>query len=66
MQLYEKGYFHLADPVSKFLPEFKNQSVYISGIYPAFEDQTSEQRNDHPRFINPYLVSAIQLILKIT
>ena len=37
MQLYEKGYFHLADPVSKFLPEFKNQSVYISGIYPAFD-----------------------------
>ena len=37
MQLYEKGYFHLADPVSKFLPEFKNQSVYISGMYPAFD-----------------------------
>ena len=28
MQLFEKGYFQLSDPVSKFLPEFKNQEIY--------------------------------------
>lgn len=36
MQLYEKGSFQLSDPVSKFLPEFNNQEVYVSGSYPVF------------------------------
>ena len=36
MQLFEKGLFQLSDPVSKFLPEFKEQSVYISGKHPLF------------------------------
>ena len=36
MQLFEQGLFQLSDPVSKFLPEFKNQSVYVSGAYPMF------------------------------
>lgn len=27
MQLYEKGMFHLSDPISKFLPELKNLKV---------------------------------------
>ena len=31
MQLFEKGFFQLSDPVSKFLPEFNNQQVYFSG-----------------------------------
>ncbi len=36
MQLFEKGFFQLSDPVSKFLPEFNNQQVYVSGSYPLF------------------------------
>ena len=36
MQLFEKGLFQLSDPVSKFLPEFNNQQVYVSGSYPLF------------------------------
>tara|TARA_B100000575_G_scaffold258978_1_gene230921 strand:+ start:2359 stop:3612 length:1254 start_codon:yes stop_codon:yes gene_type:complete len=29
MQLYEKGLFHLNDPIDKFLPEFKNQNIAL-------------------------------------
>jgi len=29
MMLYEQGYFLLEDPVSKYLPEFKNSKVYV-------------------------------------
>ncbi len=31
MQLFEKGYFQLNDPVSRFIPAWKDQEVYISG-----------------------------------
>jgi CubicO group peptidase (beta-lactamase class C family) len=31
MQLYEKGYFQLNDPVSRFIPEWKNHQVWVSG-----------------------------------
>lgn len=31
MLLYEEGHFQLSDPVSKFLPEFKDLPVYESG-----------------------------------
>lgn len=31
MILYEEGLFHLDDPVKKFLPEFSNPQVYVSG-----------------------------------
>ncbi|HEY9219395.1 MAG TPA: serine hydrolase domain-containing protein [Phenylobacterium sp.] len=31
MQLYEKGYFQLNDPVSRFVPEWKNHQVWVSG-----------------------------------
>ena len=30
MMLYEQGYFQLNDPVSKFIPEFKNQKVAVA------------------------------------
>ena len=30
MQLYEKGFFHLNDPVENFLPSFKNQKIAIT------------------------------------
>lgn len=36
MQLFEKGLFQLADPVGKFLPEFKTSRVFLSGSYPNF------------------------------
>ncbi len=29
MILYEKGKFELADPISRYLPEFKNMSVFV-------------------------------------
>ena len=31
MQLYEQGHFQLNDPVSRFLPAWKDQRVYVSG-----------------------------------
>ena len=30
MQLYEKGFFHLNDPVENFLPSFKNQKIAVT------------------------------------
>ena len=30
MQLYEKGLFHLNDPIENFLPEFKNLKIAIN------------------------------------
>lgn len=29
MMLHEEGHFHLTDPVSKFIPEFKNLKVFV-------------------------------------
>ena len=43
MQLFEKGLFQLADPVSKFLPEFKNPKVFISGSYPHFMTRPADR-----------------------
>ncbi len=31
MTLYERGYFQLNDPVSKFIPSWKNHKVWVSG-----------------------------------
>ncbi|HEY3798322.1 MAG TPA: serine hydrolase domain-containing protein [Caulobacteraceae bacterium] len=31
MTLYERGYFQLNDPVSRFFPDWKNQQVWVSG-----------------------------------
>lgn len=31
MQLYEQGKFHIDDPVSKYLPEFKQQKLWADG-----------------------------------
>ena len=31
MSLYERGYFQLNDPVSRFFPSWKNQQVWVSG-----------------------------------
>lgn len=34
MMLYEEGRFQLTDPVSDFLPEWKDTEVWVSGEYP--------------------------------
>ena len=36
MTLYEKGMFQLADPVHKFIPQWRNLRVFASGLYPNF------------------------------
>ena len=43
MQLFEQGLFQLADPVSKFLPEFKNPKVFVSGSYPHFMTRPADR-----------------------
>ena len=37
MSLYEDGAFQLTDPVSRFIPEWANLEVYVSGEYPNFQ-----------------------------
>ncbi len=39
MQLYERGQFHLSDPVAKFIPEFKNMTVIKDGKEVPAEQQ---------------------------
>jgi CubicO group peptidase (beta-lactamase class C family) len=41
MQLYERGYFQLNDPVYRFVPEWREQQVWISG-------EGSEMRTRQP------------------
>ena len=43
MQLFEQGLFQLADPVSKFLPEFKNPRVFVSGSFPHFMTRPADR-----------------------
>jgi CubicO group peptidase (beta-lactamase class C family) len=37
MTLYERGYFQLNDPVHRFVPEWRDQRVWVSGEGPAME-----------------------------
>ena len=39
MQLYEQGRFLLDDPVHKYIPAWRNLSVYKAGSWPDFETQ---------------------------
>src|SRR4051812_10810967 len=43
MQLYEQGLFQLDDPVSKFIPAWKDLRVYQSGTYPNFQTAPCER-----------------------
>jgi CubicO group peptidase (beta-lactamase class C family) len=43
MMLYEQGYFDLNDPVSKFIPEFADLKVFVSGSEDAFETKELAQ-----------------------
>jgi len=46
MTLWEQGKFHMFDPISKYLPEFKDMKVYVSGSGDdmVLEDATSPIR----------------------
>nr|ACZ16570.1 beta-lactamase [uncultured bacterium] len=39
MQLYEQGRFLLDDPVHKYIPSWRNLTVYKGGTYPEFETE---------------------------
>ena len=43
MMLYEEGQFQLNDPIHKFLPEWKNTEVWISGYHPNFKTRPAER-----------------------
>jgi CubicO group peptidase (beta-lactamase class C family) len=43
MMLYEKGYFQLADPVHKFIPEWRHLQVYAGGAAPDFETKKPDR-----------------------
>ena len=43
MKLHEQGHFQLNDPVSRYLPEWKNQRVWVSGSGPAMVTKAPER-----------------------
>jgi CubicO group peptidase (beta-lactamase class C family) len=43
MTLYEQGFFQLNDEVYKFIPEWRNLQVYLSGNYPLFLTRPCER-----------------------
>jgi CubicO group peptidase (beta-lactamase class C family) len=43
MMLYEEGRFQLNDPVHKFLPEWEDTGVWVSGEYPDFKTRPQER-----------------------
>ena len=48
MMLYEEGYFHLNDPVAKYLPELANLEIYHQGeLVPVGRPITIEQLMTH-------------------
>ena len=36
MQLHERGLFHLSDPVSRFIPQWRDLEVWVGGEYPDY------------------------------
>jgi CubicO group peptidase (beta-lactamase class C family) len=43
MTLYEHGHFQLGDPVSKFIPSWREQRVYEGGNLPTFVSRPAER-----------------------
>jgi len=43
MQLHEEARFALADPVHRYIPEFRDLRVYASGVYPHYETAPCER-----------------------
>jgi CubicO group peptidase (beta-lactamase class C family) len=44
LMLYEEGRFQLNDPLEKFLPELKDQKVYVSGVGTQMEVEPAKRR----------------------
>lgn len=67
MMLYEQGYFQLNDPISKWIPEFKNMQVAVStgaGVktIPAQREITIRHLLTHTSGLaSPYVVPALVL-----
>ncbi|MEE4659630.1 MAG: serine hydrolase domain-containing protein [Halieaceae bacterium] len=43
MMLYERGLFHLRDPVHRFIPEWRELRVFKSGTWPLYETVPCQQ-----------------------
>ena len=43
MMLYEHGHFQLGDQVYKYIPEWRNLQVYVSGEHPNFVTKPPER-----------------------
>ena len=43
MQLYERGLFQLTDPVSRFIPRWRDLQVLAGGEYPDYETRRAER-----------------------
>ncbi|WP_293746683.1 serine hydrolase domain-containing protein [uncultured Paraglaciecola sp.] len=52
MTLWEQGKFHMFDPISKYLPEFKDMKVYVSG---AGDDMVLEDAKSPIRIIDLFM-----------
>jgi CubicO group peptidase (beta-lactamase class C family) len=52
MTLWEQGKFHMFDPISKYLPEFKNMKVYVSG---SGDDMVLEEAQNPIRIIDLFM-----------
>lgn len=55
MTLWEQGKFHMNDPIAKYLPEFANMKVYVSG---AGEDMVVEDAKQPIRVIDLFMHTA--------
>jgi CubicO group peptidase (beta-lactamase class C family) len=52
MTLWEQGKFHMFDPISKYLPEFKDMKVYVSG---SGDDMVLEDATTPIRIIDLFM-----------
>ena len=43
MQLHERGLFHLSDPVSRFIPQWRDLEVWVGGEYPDYVTQPPDR-----------------------
>jgi len=43
MMLYEEGRFQLDDPITRFLPAFRNMRVYVSGARGKYESEPAQR-----------------------
>lgn len=52
LTLWEQGKFHMLDPIAKYLPEFKNMKVYVSG---SGDDMVLEDAKSPIRIIDLFM-----------